>query len=357
MKKFIFLFFIAVFIGFNSFADTVYFKDGKSIEGQIIEKTDEYVRLDFEGMILTYWLDEIERLEINKGSSSSPVVDDGPEKSSIVNPRTFLWEVRSENSSANTVYILGSMHIARETLYPLDKRIEDAFGKTDILAVEVNLSEVDNLLVLNEFMVKGIYSEGDTLEARLSNKTFELVKKKTQELGMDMEEVNICKPWFLALNLVTTESLKLGFDAKYGIDNHFLEKAKGVKNIVGIETVDYQISLFDSFSDKQQELFLFNTLVDLDILGSEIERIVDIWKKGDIDGMEFVLRKGLRDYPELADIYEVLIYNRNRNMVVKIESFLKTGNSHFVILGAAHLVGPEGVIWLLREKGYLVQQL
>src|SRR3972149_2659311 len=99
------------------------------------------------------------------------------------------------------------------------------------------------------------------------------VKKETSGLGIPVELINKQRPWFLAMTLEALESLKLGFDPNYGIDKYFLSKAEGKKRILELESLDYQLNLLSSFSDKDQELLLLYTLRDLRILEQELEQL------------------------------------------------------------------------------------
>lgn len=266
----------------------------------------------------------------------------------------FLWEVKT---ATNTVYILGSIHLARPSLYPLDKRIEDAFQRSNTLVVEVNIEAFDPVVLQEMFVERGVYSDGSTIRNHLSEGTFKLVVEKLGSLNLGLTQMVFFKPWFLSITLVTFELLKLGFDSEYGIDKHFLVKAKGKKRILELESVEYQLNLFDSFTDEQQDLLLFSTLLDLDIMEEEMDNLIKAWESGDAVKTEEILMQGLDEYPEILPIIDKIFYERNRNMVSKIEDYLDTNDTYFVVVGAGHLVGEKGIIQLLNKKGYSLQQL
>jgi uncharacterized protein len=195
------------------------------------------------------------------------------------------------------------------------------------------------------------------LEKHVSTETYEWVKKETSGLGIPIELINKQKPWFLSITLVTLESLKLGLDPNLGIDKYFLSKTEGKKKILELESLDYQIDLLSNFSDKDQELFLLYTLKDLNIMEQEVNKLTHAWTTGDTKGMESILTRSVSEDKKLFPIFEKLIYKRNRKMVSKIEDFLKRKETYFVIVGAGHLVGNQGVIEILKEKGYHIEQL
>ena len=176
-------------------------------------------------------------------------------------------------------------------------------------------------------------------------------------LGLALESVSRQKPWFLALSLASLEFIKLGFDPNYGIDRYFLSKATAKKKILELESFDYQINLFSQFSEKDQDLLLLYMLRDIKVLEQELDKLLQAWTSGDTKAIESIITRSVSEDKKLTPIYEKLIYERNRNMASKIEDYLKTKESYFVIVGAGHLVGSQGIIEILKGKGFLTEQL
>ena len=267
--------------------------------------------------------------------------------------KSFLWKVQSKT---NTVYVLGSIHYLKKEIYPLDEKIEKAFEQSDVLAVEADVTNIEKVDVQKLFG-GAFYTGNDTLEKHLSPKTYALVKKELNELGASLEVANKHKPWFLAISLVSLEISKLGFDPTYGIDRYFLSKASTTKKILELESLEYQFHLSSSLPEKEQELFLLYTLKDIKVLEKELDKLVKAWRTGDERGIESIITKTVKEDKRLIPIYERFIYERNRNMASKIEEYLKEKETFFVIVGAGHLVGKRGIIELLKEKGFLLEQL
>jgi uncharacterized protein YbaP (TraB family) len=244
----------------------------------------------------------------------------------------------------------------KKEVYPLNMGIEDAFDRSNILVVEANINDI-NKIDLQKFMENVFYQGNDSLEKHVSPETYELVKAEFKGLGIPPELINKQKPWFLALTLTSLELLKLGFDPNYGIDRHFLSKADGTKKTLELESLDFQLNLFSTFSDREQELFLLYTTKNLSVLEQESDGLVSTWQSGDLNGMESIISKGLLEDSDISSLYEKLLYERNRNMTSKIEEFLSTGETYFVVVGAGHLVGKKGILEILKSKGYPVEQL
>jgi len=267
--------------------------------------------------------------------------------------KSFLWKVQSK---ASTVFVLGSIHFLKQESYPLNPRIDRAFDQSTVLVVEANISD-PNQLNPQKLLESALYLGNDTLEKHVSVEAYDYVRKETGNLGLPFELVSRQKPWFLALTLEALELVKLGFDPRYGVDIYFLSKAQGTKKILELESLDEQIDLLSNFSDREQELFLLYTLRGLRILGEQASALVKAWSSGNAGDIESILTKSVREDGRLIPIFEKLIDNRNRKMVSKIEDYLNTNETYFVVAGAGHLVGHKGVIEILKNKGYLVEQL
>jgi len=267
--------------------------------------------------------------------------------------RSFLWRVQSKT---NTVYVLGSIHFFKKEAYPLHRKIESAFDQSEVLVVEANVNDIARLDI-EKLVESAMYLGPETLERHVSAETYELIKKETGRLGIPLELINRQKPWFLALVLESLELLKLGFDPNYGIDKYFISRATGKKKIVELESLDYQIDLLSKFSDQEQELFLLYTVKDLRVLRQELDRLTQAWISGDAKGMESMMIRGFAEDRRMSSIYEKLILERNRSMASKIEEFLRNKEIYFAVVGAGHLVGDQGIIEILKGRGYLVEQL
>jgi uncharacterized protein YbaP (TraB family) len=276
-----------------------------------------------------------------------------PQETLSASQKSFLWKIQSK---VNTIYILGSLHYCKKEIYPLSERIEKAFAESEILVVEADVSDIKRIDI-QKLAERAFYSENDTLKNHVSPEVYEWVMKETKGLGIPVELLNRQKPWFLAMTLVALESLKFGFDPNLGIDKYFLSKAEGGREILELESFDYQLDLLSAFSDKDQELFLLYTLKDLKVLEHELDKLTHAWSSGDTKAMESILTRSVSEDRRLSSVFEKVVYERNEKMALKIEDFLKTKKTHFVIVGAGHLVGRRGIIEILKGKGYLVEQL
>ncbi len=267
--------------------------------------------------------------------------------------KNFLWRVQSKTATA---YILGSVHFLKPENYPLNPVIERAFERSSVLAVEANVNDPGKL-DLQGLMDRVFYPENDGLDKHVSREAYQYIENQMGKLGLPLEMVSRQRPWFLALTFEALELMRLGFDPQYGIDMHFLSKAQGAKSIVELESLDEQINMLSGFSDVEQEAFLVYTLKNLKALGPQSKEVVRAWTAGDTRAIESVVSQSVREEPRLVTVLRRLLDDRNRKMASKIEGYLRSGQTYFVVVGAGHLVGDKGILKALTDKGFLVQQL
>jgi uncharacterized protein YbaP (TraB family) len=265
--------------------------------------------------------------------------------------KTFLWRVSKDNHS---LYLLGSIHYLRKENFPLRKSIIDAFDASDRLVFEIDLNRVSPDAAQRVTLEKAIYRDGQTLKQNVSQETYQLAEQHAAKLGIDMRVMGPMKPWFVALTLVAIKFQQIGLEPKLGVDHYLAERAKSSgKSTSGLETLEFQIGLLDQMSKPDQESLLRETVVELDLLDANINKIVQAWLTGDSQSLESLLLAGMKQYPE---VHEKIIVERNRRWVPQIEKILAQGDGAMVVVGAAHLVGKDGVIEMLKARGYALEQ-
>jgi len=210
-------------------------------------------------------------------------------------------------------------------------------------------------LVLGDYLMElGVYPEGQNLFQYISEETKKNLEKKLQDLGLPPAYFSRFKPWFLAVTLTALELQRLGFNPLYGIDIHFYTKAKAdEKELAYLESVEYQLNLLGKMSAQDQKSFLIQTLKDLDISAQLADDMMTAWQNGDADKLYALLFKSFEDHPGIEDR---LLTRRNKDWIQQIEKMLKEPKNTMVIVGAGHLIGPEGLVELLKKEGYEVKQ-
>lgn len=266
--------------------------------------------------------------------------------------KSFLWKVRSKTA---TVYLLGSVHVAKKDLYPLSPAIESAFDESDKLVLEINLDAASQGAAALKLLRTGSYGPGDSLEKHIDKELKEKLDTCLKKSGLPAGALSRFKPWLVAVQLTMLELQKEGFDAKNGIDHYFQGKAQGKKPILSLETADDQVQMFADFPEDLQEAMLRQTLDELPETGRTIEATFAAWKKGDTDALDELLLAPMRTR-EYKPLFQKIFIDRNEKMAEKIEGLLKTDGTCFVVVGAGHLIGEKGIVDLLQKKNYTVEQ-
>lgn len=271
------------------------------------------------------------------------------------NDKAFFWQVSSGKA---TVYLMGSIHFADKSFYPLRKEIEDVFIKSETLVVELDINKIDHHAYNRLLVEKGIYKDGSTIKDVISEKTWLQLEQRLEQLNLSYDDIKSYKPGILVLTLTAMQVMQMGFDPGLGIDAYFLNKATSdvsAKKIIELETLEQQINLFLNVSNG--DLLLKESLHSLDESESMMGDMVRYWKAGDEKKMNKLLFEDvLTEYPAFSAIYDSLIYQRNEQMVSRIDEMLKQQGNYFVVVGTGHMIGEKGIVNALREKGYEVER-
>lgn len=268
--------------------------------------------------------------------------------------KTLLYRIQAKQGNC---YLLGSVHLLRKEVYPLPEVMEKSYNECDALVVEADLAGEKMMKSSMLLLKKAMYPEGETLKDNVSEETYQQIQKKLKGMGVKLEKFSKFKPWMVAMAVFNREMIRMGLDPNYGIDLHFLRKARGEKEILELEGVEFQINLFESFTKKESELFLLTTILEADQIADEVDDTITAWLEGDAEKLEKLLTDNVQKYPELKDVYKKIAGDRNLGMLKKIISFIEEGKKCFVVVGAAHVVGKNGLVELLRNNGYKVTQL
>jgi uncharacterized protein YbaP (TraB family) len=270
------------------------------------------------------------------------------------NDRALFWQVQSDSA---TVYLLGSIHYADESFYPLRPEIERAFFNSDHLVVEINIDETKALRYRELIREKGSYQGDRTIRDEISDETYRQLEYRLNRLGLPVDMVHKQKPGVMVLTLTAVQVMKMGFMPDLGIDAYFIRGAANAnKNIIELETVDEQLDVFLNITDG--DLLLREALVSMHEAETMMMDMIFCWKRGDEACLESVLfDDALSSYPSFVSIYDILFFRRNEDMANDIKSFLGSDGTYFVVIGAGHLVGEKGIPSLLKKAGYQVRRM
>jgi hypothetical protein len=261
-------------------------------------------------------------------------------------PLHALWELHGKH---NTVYLLGSIHVLRQSDYPLPHVMLDAYRDAKSVLMEVNLQEISSEQVQSEMLGSAVLPEGKTLPAVLGSARYGRADVLAHEVGVELSLFDQFAPWFAAEAISQVQLTQLGFQPEAGIEMYFMERARNDgKSVAGLETVHDQISVFQNMSLDTQAEYLVSSLEQAHDLPKEVDSMVHAWQRGDTQWFANQLKSDLGKDPRL---YESVLVARNRKWVPKIEALLNDDKNYLVIVGTGHLVGQGSVIDLLKKDG------
>jgi uncharacterized protein YbaP (TraB family) len=265
--------------------------------------------------------------------------------------RALFWKVSSRE---NTAYLLGSVHLGSKDMYPLPKEVEDAFEKSTALIVEVDINHVDQAKLQGIVMESGMYAGDDTLWNHIGKENRARLEEFCDKFGFPSAAMAKMKPWVATTLVATLPMMKKGMETGLGIDKYFLDKAdKTKKRVVELETAEWQLKLLSGITDEMLDKYLESTVGQDPLV--EARKLQDAWMSGDPARVDKMVRESMAKGPE--ELNKALLTDRNPHMAEAAEQFLKGKDQAFMVVGAAHMVGKDGIVELLRQRGYKVEQV
>ncbi|HKH75269.1 MAG TPA: TraB/GumN family protein [Vicinamibacterales bacterium] len=265
--------------------------------------------------------------------------------------KSFLWKV---HAGSKVLYLAGSVHALGADSYPLSAAYENAFKAAGTLVEEINLADAEQLAAAPLLLAKGLYTDGRTFDSAVAKDTATMVATRLKNTGIPMEMIRTMKPWMVMLMLTAFEAQKAGLDAALGVDKYFFDKARAAGTpVLALETAESQIDRFDKMPESLQEQMLRSTLSELDAQRNSVAAMIEAWRSGNAAALE---KMALSSFDGYRGAYTSLIVERNNNWVPQIEACMARSQPCFVVVGAAHLIGPDGLLTLLKKKGYQIEQ-
>ncbi len=263
----------------------------------------------------------------------------------------LLWEISAGKQHG---WILGSIHVARPDFYPLPAAVENAFRESTTLAVEIDADDD----TINQKMLSFVtYPKGDKLENHLTPATW---AKLNILVGGNAESLQQMKPVILSTVLAINSFTALGFSPEAGIDLHFIRRAKSEgKKLVELESAQFQAQLLGTVNDADGDAMLDQTIDSLNNgeAAKQITQMAQAWKTGDLKSLTTLLQEANEKDPASKKMMKILLDDRNPSMAKKIGQLIRTGKQPFVVVGAAHMTGPNSILLLLQKQGFKVRMV
>ncbi len=260
-----------------------------------------------------------------------------------------LWVVKDEDT---TIYLFGTVHILKPGLGWFDEAVKDAFDKSDRLVLEMvepSPAETQQL-----FSKLAIDTSGKTLRSKMTDSDRPIYEAAVGKIGLPVAALDPLDPWAAAVTLSVVNMQKQGFDANSGVEKQLTAAANASKKpIGGVETMEYQLGIFDTIPEADQIRFLIETAKMTDDTGKMMDRMVELWGTPDPDALGQLMNEGMTS----RALYDALLTNRNANWAKWIDAQMEKPGVTFMAVGAGHLSGPTSVQALLPAYGLTAQRV
>jgi len=264
---------------------------------------------------------------------------------------SLLWRI-SGNELNTPSYLYGTIHLIGKEDFFLSDSTKAAIERADLVTFEINMEDMMDMGKQMGLLMKAFMEDGKTLKDLLSDEDYKIVSDHFKEIGLPLFMLERIKPMFLTVMAggdMSPDALQSGEMLSYEIE--IMDMAKeDEKTMGGLETMEYQMSVFDSIPYEAQAEMLVESIKSADTGDEEFAKMIEMYKNQDIVSM--VEMMGEED--GIGEYEDVLLNTRNKNWIPVMGEMMLAQPTFFAV-GAGHLGGEMGVVALLRKEGYLVE--
>jgi len=254
-----------------------------------------------------------------------------------------LWVIKDADT---TIYLFGSVHILKPGLGWFDDGVKTAFDRSDQLVLELVEPPAAEAQAL--FGKLAMDQQGKTLRSKMNDADRAVYDAAMGKLGIPSVALDPFEPWAAGVTMSLLAMQKSGFDPNSGVEKQLTAAAKvSNKPIGGLETMAFQLGVFDSLPEAEQIAFLVETAKMIDDVGSTTDKMVAMWASAETEGLGQLMNEGLTS----RTLYDALLTKRNANWAQWISAQMKKPGVKFMAVGAGHLAGPTSVQALLPAYG------
>jgi uncharacterized protein YbaP (TraB family) len=263
-----------------------------------------------------------------------------------------VWTVEKDG---NKLFIGGTIHMLTASDYPLPEVFEKAYLGSAEVVLETDMQKLQSPEFQATMMRQLSYSDGRDLRQVLKKSTYQALEQFFTPRGIPMTNIVGFKPGMVATMMTMVELQRLGL-VGIGVDAYFSTKSIDDQKKLGqLETVESQIAFIANMGVGQEDEMLLYSLADIEKLPTLMQSMKGAWRRGDISKLkELGITPFKKDFPKM---HKALLTDRNNAWMPQIETMLKTRSVEFVLVGALHLAGEDGLLTQLANRGYTVRKL
>lgn len=264
-----------------------------------------------------------------------------------------LWKIWDDDT---TVYLFGTVHVLPPELSWHSPAVDKALDEAQAVYFETD-TEGDPLAFRELVARLGQYGPSEQLSDHLSSGERKKLEAALAKLNLPIVAINAMRPWYAGVVISEAVVRNAGYDASSGVENVLRPEARREgKDIRFLESIEEQLSSFATLPENVQLRFLIEGLDDIDGAAEGLQTLVEAWKSGDLPRLKRILIDD--DMARIPELYDALLTNRNANWAPEIATLMKTEPGVFLVaVGAAHLLGKDSVIGMLKPLGYVAKRV
>lgn len=270
----------------------------------------------------------------------------GPERRT----RCMVW--KAERGGA-TVWLCGSIHLLRESDYPLPEPYLEALASSRHVIMELAPGYGGSQGVAEATLKLGRLPAGKSLQDTVSGETWQAVAAWSRSGGTAESVLQPMKPWLAGLTISVLGYERQGFRISRGMEAWFRERLE-TRTSSGLETAEGQLAVFDRIAPKVQEEMILQAIAESREPDARFQKLIHAWREGDAPQLAAVMAETMQPFPELK---KLLLDDRNAAWLPQLEQRLSGTETTMVLVGCGHLAGQGSVIDLLAQKGVKLTQM
>lgn len=255
-----------------------------------------------------------------------------------------LWKVADEDT---TIYLFGTVHTLPDNVDWYSGSIKEALNSSGSLVTEIDMTPEATASMGSLVQSKGMLTDGQTLRGLMNEEQKATFEAGLEKIGVPAATFDPMEPWLASIAILQIVTQASGFDASKGVEAVLEATVKEGTKRVALETVEFQISVFDELPVEQQLLYLLEGAENPTEAITMLNTLIEVWARGDVEELGAMMNEGFLAHPNLADR---LLYQRNANWADWIDTRLEAPGTVFIAVGAGHLAGEKSVQDYLAER-------
>ena len=257
-----------------------------------------------------------------------------------------LWVLKDDDT---TIYLFGTIHLLPKDVQWFNGPVKAAFASSEVLVLEMFEPPMGEMMkLMNKY---GTATDGVNLSDRLDEPTRANYETAMKGIGLPVAVFETRQPWMVYLTIYGMQLVNSGWDINSGAEKILTDAANETgKPILELESADEQFAILSGFTMEEQTAMLSQVVNDPDGAARELNRLLDYWIAGDLDGLAAVMAETMG---EAEAVETALLTKRNANWTVWLDAKMDEPGTYFVAVGAAHLAGDKSVQSMLAKEGHV----